>query len=152
MGILATNSTQATTCHMMFNHVWSVCTYKSEYRFYICFRPFMYVTLLLELLMGKIVHYFSSPSTTFHWSLYSCTFNECPLRYGNNTWTKWPSFCRRHFHVYVWMGIFIKQNFVFYSSFTKLCYWGCNWQHISIGSGNGLALTRRQGTTSINVD
>ena len=34
----------------------------------------------------------------------------------------------------------------------RYIFWGSNWQHISIGSGNGLALIGQQGITSINVD
>ena len=42
-------------------------------------------------------------------------------------------------------------NIQFNSNFARLYYWRSNWQQISIASGNGLALIKRQGITSINV-
>ena len=57
-----------------------------------------------------------------------------------NTLTRWPPFCRRHFqmHFLEWKCL----NFYWY--FTKDYSRGCNWWYTSVGSGNGLAPTRRQ--------
>ena len=42
--------------------------------------------------------------------------------------------------------IFLKENL------TEICFSGSNWQYVRIGSGNGLAPTRRQAITWINAD
>ena len=55
-------------------------------------------------------------------------------------WTKWPSFCRRYFHMH-----FCEWKFLYFDSyFTEACSLGSNCQYVSIGSGNGLVPIRRQ--------
>ena len=47
---------------------------------------------------------------------------------------------RQHFqmHFHEWKVIYFDMNFI------EICFWGRNWQSLSIGSGNGLAPNRRQ--------
>ena len=64
----------------------------------------------------------------------SSIFNKLRLR------QKWPLFCRRYCQVHFLQWI---SNY-FDSDFTEVCFQGPNYQHASIGSDNGLVLTRRQ--------
>ena len=63
-------------------------------------------------------------------------------------WTKWPPFWQRTFslHFLEWKW----QNSD--SNFTEIFSKGSNWQQASIGSGNGLAPSRRQTITWTNHD
>ena len=40
----------------------------------------------------------------------------------------------------------------FYSNYTEICSLGSNWDLVSIGTGNGLTLSRRQAITWTNDD
>ena len=63
-------------------------------------------------------------------------------------WRKWPPFRRRHFQIH-----FLEWKvWYFDSNFTEVCSKGSNWQEVSIGSGDGLALNRWQAITWSNAD
>ena len=58
-----------------------------------------------------------------------------PLTINLFLWTKWPRFRRRYFqmHFREWKVLYFDSNF------TEVCSYGSNWQHVSIGSGNGMS-------------
>ena len=62
--------------------------------------------------------------------------------------TKWPPFCKQHFHfqmVLEWWLWYI------YSNFTKVCSWVSNWQCVAIDLGDGSIPNRWQATTETNI-
>ena len=63
----------------------------------------------------------SVPWMESSWS-YSCVC--CFAIWPIEAWTKWPTFCWRHFQIHFlqWKSL----NFI--ENFTAVCFWGFNWQ------------------------
>ena len=53
--------------------------------------------------------------------------------------------------IYIPMNFREWKDLYFDLNFTEVCRYGSNWQYVSIGSGNGLALTRQQAIIWTNV-
>ena len=74
-----------------------------------------------------------------------------PMRFitlGVGVGTEWLAFCRQHFQMKIsWIKVII-----FYANFTEVVSQGSNWQHINIGSGNGLVPNRPLAITWTNDD
>ena len=94
--------------------------------------------LAMELLHFALSHRNNMSSTIANeWVLSS----NCEL-------TKWPPFCKQHFHfqmVLEWWLWYI------YSNFTKVCSWVSNWQCVAIDLGDGSIPNRWQATTETNI-
>ena len=77
------------------------------------------------------------------WKLTHCWFDSSP-----------PGQNGHHFADELIKWDFINENCCTYfdSNFTEVCSWGSNWQKVSTGSGNGLALNRWQAIIWTNVD
>ena len=108
-----------------------------------------HLPLWLECAMGKAFHALL-PKLLFLWfikiqHIWDVNSNIFQLIEG---WTKWPTFCRRHFEI-----DFREQNCLnFDLNFTKFCFQWFNCQYVNIGTGNGLAPNRQQSITRTNVD
>ena len=117
MDILATNSTQTTTSHMIIKYAWSVFTHISDYRLHTCFHPFIsfpYLFSPVHICHQPFVFDDDSIKASTHLLPASVDWVTAITHWGLNkiTVTLQATFSR----IFSWMGIFVEYK-ISYSLF-----------------------------------